>query len=41
MQCRDQCRTQWWNEYVGLPFADKGRTREGCDCWGLVRLVPL
>lgn len=39
MQCRDQCRTPWWNEYVGLPFADKGRTREGCDCWGLVRLV--
>lgn len=29
----------WWNDYVGLTYADHGRTREGCDCWGLVRLV--
>ncbi len=29
----------WASDYVGLPFADGGRTRDGCDCWGLVRLV--
>lgn len=31
--------TQWAGDYVGLPFLDKGRTREGIDCYGLARLV--
>lgn len=26
-------------EFIGLPYADKGRSREGVDCWGLCRLV--
>lgn len=24
---------------VGTPFLDKGRTREGCDCWGVCVLA--
>ncbi len=29
----------WWNNYLGLPYQPQGRTREGLDCWGLVRMV--
>jgi probable lipoprotein NlpC len=29
----------WSNQFVGIPFADLGRTRAGADCWGLVCLV--
>ena len=29
----------WAGAYIGLPYAEKGRTREGADCWGGVRMV--
>ena len=29
----------WAAGYVGIPSLDIGRSRAGCDCWGLVRLV--
>lgn len=29
----------WTARYVGIPFADNGFTREGCNCWGLVHMV--
>lgn len=28
----------WVENYVGIPFAEKGYDRRGCNCWGLVRL---
>ena len=30
----------WAESYVGIPYCDRGRTREeGVDCWGLVWLA--
>lgn len=29
----------WWNDYIGVKFTEKGRDRNGVDCWGLVCLI--
>lgn len=29
----------WWNKYIRVPFEEKGRGHNGCDCWGLVQLI--
>lgn len=29
----------WLNDYVGVPFVENGRGRDGWDCWGLVLAV--
>lgn len=29
----------WASQYVGIPYVDYGRTHDGCDCWGLARLI--
>ncbi len=31
--------SNWWNNYVGIPFKWNGSTREGASCGGLVCLV--
>ncbi|EJN15683.1 cell wall-associated hydrolase, invasion-associated protein [Bradyrhizobium sp. YR681] len=28
-----------FDAFVGIPYADRGRARDGCDCYGLLRLV--
>ena len=30
---------RWVSGYIGVPFAEHGRTHDGADCWGLYRLV--
>lgn len=29
----------WCNDYISIPFADHGRSKDGCDCWGLARII--
>ena len=26
-------------KYIGIPYAHKGRTMQGLDCWGLIKLI--
>lgn len=35
----NQTTEPWSDAYIGIPFAPRGATRAGADCWGLARLV--
>lgn len=30
---------RWAEQYLKIPFLDRGRDAKGCDCWGLYRLI--
>jgi len=32
---------RWAGEFVKIPFLINGRSKSGCDCWGLYRLIVL
>ncbi len=32
-------RPRWAERYLQIPFCEKGRSRAGVDCYGLVRLI--
>lgn len=29
----------WSNAYIGIPYAEFGRARDGADCWGLACII--
>lgn len=28
-----------YSKYIGVPFREKGRSMDGADCWGLLKLI--
>lgn len=32
-------KESWTNQYIKIPFIDRGRSIEGADCWGLARII--
>jgi len=30
---------EWVNNYIGINFVEHGRDKNGCDCWGLIKMV--
>lgn len=41
MMNRRSYRPPWVIEYLDIPYLNLGRTREGLDCCGIVRLVAM
>lgn len=35
----DYVTPMWCAPYMKIPYADRGRTKEGLDCYGLIKLV--
>lgn len=29
----------WAQDYIGIPYEDRGRTHQGSDCWGIASLI--
>ena len=31
--------SEWINQYIGIPYVENGASADGCDCYGLLRVV--
>jgi cell wall-associated NlpC family hydrolase len=30
---------RWAESYITIPYLDRGESHDGCDCWGLLKLI--